>query len=61
MMLSNRGLDSGAREADAHNELQAWRRSNPDGYVLNIKLTTKFKLHHLDCRRLAGNDLTEAC
>ena len=40
---------------DAHNKFQSWRRENPDGFLLNVEPTKKFKLHHVDCWHLGDN------
>ena len=37
---------------DAHNNFQAWRRGNPEGFFLNSVKANTYKLHHVDCRHV---------
>ena len=38
--------------ADAHSQFQAWRRKNPNGFVLALKKQKQFTLHEAACEHL---------
>jgi hypothetical protein len=43
------------RDKYANDRFQAWRRNNPDGFLLNPKSPTKYQLHSVDCRHLGDS------